>query len=250
MNAAKLSKRFGVEIDPDGLLSLFEVLPDAYFFAKDSQSRIVYLNQASRELLAVKTEADYFGKTDMEFFPPTMAAAYVAEDRMVMSEGPLLNRIWLVHNLSYLLPQWFVSSKVPLVSTKGEVVGIAGVMHQMNSTQLQTRYFQELKPVIEFVESKFAENVSMDHLAAMIPCSRTQLNRRFKTLLHMTPTEFLMAHRIQAARKLLATTDEEVADIAGTVGFCDQSHLTRRFRLVTGETPAAFRRNFQKKSGH
>ena len=29
------------------------------------------------------------------------------------------------------------------------------------------------------------------------------------------------------------------------VGFCDQSHLTRRFRPVMGEIPAAFRRRFQ-----
>ncbi|MBO93797.1 MAG: hypothetical protein CMI32_02715 [Opitutales bacterium] len=55
MNVAKLSGRFGMEINPYGLLSLFEVLPDIYFFAKNNQSRIVYLNQACRELHTVKT---------------------------------------------------------------------------------------------------------------------------------------------------------------------------------------------------
>jgi transcriptional regulator GlxA family with amidase domain len=119
-------------------------------------------------------------------------------------------------------------------------------MYPMNSSHLQDKYFQELKPVIAFVEENYMEDIKMDKLATLINCSRTQLNRRFQALLHMTPTEFLMALRVQAARRLLATTQKDIADIAYESGFCDQSHLTRRFRILTGETPASYRKKIFK----
>ena len=50
--------------------------------------------------------------------------------------------------------------------------------------------------------------------------------------------------RTQAARNLLTTTARTLAEIAVDVGYTDQSHLTKRFREVTGMTPAAYRRQF------
>ena len=246
MDIPSLSERFGVPISANPLFELFNSLPDAYFFVKDKESKFLYLNQACKLICGVKHDEEYYQKNDYDFFPSVMAAAYIEEDLKVMREGSLLNRLWLVHNVSYRLPQWFVSSKVQVLSLDQDVLGIAGVMYPMNSSHLQDKYFQELKPVISYVEENFVEDIKMDKLASLIDCSRTQLNRRFQALLHMTPTEFLMAQRVQAARRLLATTQKEIAEIAYEVGFCDQSHLTRRFRILTGETPASYRKKIFK----
>ena len=242
MDVPSLSERFGVPIIANPLFELFNSLPDAYFFVKNKESKFLYLNQACMLICGVKFKEEYYLKNDYDFFPPAMAAVYIEEDLKVMREGSLLNRLWLVHNVSYRLPQWFVSSKVQILSLDHDVLGIAGVMYPMNSSGLQDKYFQELKPIINYLEEKFMEDIKMDKLASIINCSRTQLNRRFQALIYMTPTEFLMALRVQAARRLLATTQKEIAEIAYEVGFCDQSHLTRRFRLLTGETPASFRK--------
>lgn len=245
MYGMNLDKLYGSYTLSNYLFDLIETLPDVYFFAKDKKSRLLYLNQANFSIFGVKTVEEYFGKDDYHFFPPTMANAYINEDQKVMNKGPILNRVWLVHNLSLRLPQWFVSSKVPVVTTDNEILGIAGAMYSINNSKLKAKYFKELMPVVKYIEENFAHHVMMDNLAELIPCSRTQLNRRFMSLLHMTPTEFLMAQRVQAARHLLANSSMEIIDIAHEVGFCDQSHLTRRFRLVTGETPAAFRKKFR-----
>jgi len=246
MNVPSLSERFGAPISANPLFELFNSLADAYFFVKNKESKFLYLNQACKLICGVKTDEEYYLKNDHDFFPSAMAAAYIEEDLKVMREGSLLNRLWMVHNVSYRLPQWFVSSKVKVLSLKQEVLGIAGVMYPMNSSHLQDKYFQELKPVIAFVEENYMEDIKMDKLATLINCSRTQFNRRFQALLHMTPTEFLMALRVQAARRLLATTQKDIAEIAYESGFCDQSHLTRRFRILTGETPASYRKKIFK----
>ncbi len=60
----------------------------------------------------------------------------------------------------------------------------------------------------------------------------------------MTPMQYLRSVRTQAARRLLTATSRSLAEIAADVGYTDQSHLTKRFREVTGMTPAAYRRRF------
>jgi len=41
---------------------------------------------------------------------------------------------------------------------------------------------------------------------------------------------------------LLGESDLPVASIAAQLGFSDQAHLTKVFRQIVGETPAAWRR--------
>jgi len=44
----------------------------------------------------------------------------------------------------------------------------------------------------------------------------------------------------------LATTLNELSDIAAAAGFCDQSHFCRRFKHATGLSPAEYRLAFQR----
>lgn len=246
MESGTLCERFEADLQPEPFLDLVAGLPEVYLFAKDAQGRFRFLNRQAWEGLGAESEAEALGKTDADFHPPTLAMAYGEEDREVMERGPILNRVWLVHHLGLRLPQWVVSSKAPLRSAEGEVIGVLGAMYRLESAESRARYFQELEPAVRYLEERFDEAVEMDEVAAVVPCSRTQLNRRFRMLLHMTPSQFLVAQRVQKARRLLTTTDREVAEVATAVGFYDQSHFTRRFREVTGQTPAAYRRSFRR----
>jgi hypothetical protein len=48
--------------------------------------------------------------------------------------------------------------------------------------------------------------------------------------------------RVAKAKQLLGTSDLPVASIAAQLGFSDQAHLTKVFRQIVGDTPAAWRR--------
>lgn len=180
----------------------------------------------------------------MDFHPPLMAEAYMSEDRRVMaSRKPLAGQVWLVlHRRSF--PRWYVSTKTPLFDTSGEVIGIAGAMYRIENQRELTRHLQELLPVARYIEKHYAKPIAMSDMAELAGLSMTHFNRRFRQLLRVTPTEYLRSVRVQAAQRLLATTSRSLADIAIDIGFTDQSHLTRRFREVTGMTPAAWRKRF------
>ena len=226
------------------VLSLFDSLPQTYFYAKDTDSRFVKVNQLFLENHGLTDESEALGRSDHDFHPPLMAEAYIREDRRVMaSRQPLPGQVWLVLHRRRV-PRWYVSTKTPLFDAQENVIGVAGAMYRIEEQEELTRYLQELMPVARYIEEHYREVISMKDLASMAGLSSTHFNRRFRQLLRVTPTEYLRWVRIQAAQGLLSTSSRTLAEIAVDVGFTDQSHLTRRFREVTGMTPAAWRKRF------
>lgn len=226
-------------------MELFEHAPGVCFYAKDRASKFVRLNRANLAVYGVSEEESLLGRSDRDFHPPSLAEGYIAEDKRVMDGGkPILNQTWLVPFLNGPL-QWFVSSKIPLRDERGRCVGIAGVMHPIATPKEQMVRFQRLAPAVRHLEQNFREQVSLAELVQSCGLSATHIHRLFQRLLRMSPTEYVLALRLQEARRLLATTDESISSIAVDTGFFDQSHFTKRFRKVTGMTPTQFRKTYQ-----
>jgi AraC family transcriptional regulator len=59
----------------------------------------------------------------------------------------------------------------------------------------------------------------------------------------MSPHQFVVRRRVDAARALLAHDTVPIADIARLVGFRTASHFTTTFRRAVGVTPSVYRRN-------
>lgn len=226
------------------LMDLFEHVPEVCFYAKDRKSRFVRLNRANLAVYGVDDEESLLGRSDRDFHPPSLAEGYIAEDQRVMEIGPVLNQTWLVPFLNGPM-QWFVSSKMPLIGPRGECIGICGVMYPIATPKEQLARFQRLAPAVRYLEERFREHVQLSDLAEYCQLSSTHVHRLFQRLLRMSPAEYLLALRLQEARRLLATTNEPLSEIALRTGFFDQSHFTKRFRKTTGMTPTQFRKTFQ-----
>jgi AraC family transcriptional regulator len=54
-------------------------------------------------------------------------------------------------------------------------------------------------------------------------------------------SSYIRRQRVAAAARLLDADDEPIARIAATVGFADQSHLTRAFVRNMRTTPGRYR---------
>jgi len=228
------------------VMALFDSLPNTAFYAKDLKSRFTRMNALCLHINGATNEEAVIGRTDLDFSPPAMAEAYLAEDRRVIASArPVTGEIWLVFH-TQKLPHWYVSTKVPLFDPKGKVIGLAGAMYGIRQPEERARYFRELIPVIAHIEAQFAQPISMAKMARLAGLSSTHFNRRFQELLRMTPTTYLRTVRVQAARQLLTMTQQTLAAIAADTGFTDQSHFTRCFREITGMTPGEYRKRFQR----
>lgn len=69
--------------------------------------------------------------------------------------------------------------------------------------------------------------------------------KAFRRWYGCTPGQHLREVRVERAQALLSSTTLSLSRIAHETGFADQSHFTRVFRHVTGETPIEFRRRSQ-----
>lgn len=227
-----------------GVLELFDYLPGVIFFAKDLKSRFVAANAAMLSVKQLEKPTDILGRTDLDFHPPALAQAYIAEDREIMeSNRPLANQSWFVIDQNGR-PGWFRSSKTPLHSRDGKVVGIAGVRYAISTPDERRHQFQNLTAAIQFLEENYTDSISAAQLAEIAGLSVTHFNRRFSELFRMSPNRFLQSLRIDKARHLLAFSEDPIGEIAIESGFYDQSHLHRHFSKVTGMTPRQYRERY------
>lgn len=91
------------------------------------------------------------------------------------------------------------------------------------------------------IENEFAFPLSLARIAAEVGVHPVHLARQFRMAHGCTVGEYIRMVRVTFARHQLTASDHQIADIAVDAGFADQSHLSKSFRRVTGESPAAYR---------
>jgi AraC family transcriptional regulator, transcriptional activator FtrA len=89
-----------------------------------------------------------------------------------------------------------------------------------------------------------AEDWPVERMAKDCNMSLRTFLRRFKDATGMTPGDWLMAERVEAAKTLLCGSDLGIDMIAMTVGFGSAHALRHHFRNRTGLPPSTFRHRF------
>jgi AraC-like DNA-binding protein len=100
---------------------------------------------------------------------------------------------------------------------------------------------------LEFMRKNLRRDISRDETAKYAGISPSHFSRLLKERTGRTYSELLRQCRIDLANDLLLTTEQSLAEIADSCGFCDQSHFTRVFQDVKGITPKQLRPNFRAK---
>ncbi len=100
---------------------------------------------------------------------------------------------------------------------------------------------ERLRRVLDHVEARLGEDLSLAELAAVACLSPCHFSRCFKRAVGEGPQRYVLRRRVERAREMIRRTDQPLAAIAQALGFADQSHFTNAFRRETGETPARFR---------
>ena len=92
------------------------------------------------------------------------------------------------------------------------------------------------------IQANIGQRLAIEDLARVANLSASHFSRAFKRSFGESVHRYVMCKRVELAQGLMLGTSEELSRIALTCGMSDQSHLTRWFRRVVGETPASWRR--------
>jgi AraC family transcriptional regulator len=93
----------------------------------------------------------------------------------------------------------------------------------------------------EVLNDRYADPLSLDDIADAVGVEPERLARGFRRAFGESLGDYLRRIRVNAAARLLASTDEPISRVAGEVGFADQSHLTRWFARYLETTPGRYR---------
>lgn len=100
---------------------------------------------------------------------------------------------------------------------------------------------QMAQAVIELIQKRYGENLTLSELAAELKVSPYHLQRVFKRTTGHTPAKQLLQTRMSEAKRLLTATELPIAELAAQVGFRTASHFTAVFKKEAGCTPHEYR---------
>jgi len=120
-----------------------------------------------------------------------------------------------------------------LLAAREAVLEHAGTTHTPVADVPLARRLREL------LDARLAEPLTIADAARELTANPSHLVRVFSRAYGIAPHRYLVARRVDAARRQLLSGSRP-ADVAVRTGFHDQAHLTRHFRRVLGVTPARF----------
>ena len=116
-----------------------------------------------------------------------------------------------------------------------------------NTTERTTKKerIKDLERARDFLHAHFAEPNSLARIVELTGMQPTYLARAFRHRYGCTVGEYVRRLRIEVACRELSDSEKPLACIAQNAGFFDQSHFSKTFKLLMGQSPAAYRKLFR-----
>lgn len=94
------------------------------------------------------------------------------------------------------------------------------------------------------LKNSYEQIHSLEEVMEDLPSSRRNLIRRFKQSVGMTPIKYLQYIKIEAAKRALEETDQNIMEVMLNIGYTDMKNFRNLFKKFTGLTPKAYRDKF------
>ena len=106
----------------------------------------------------------------------------------------------------------------------------------------QNSQYRKLQPAFAYMREHYAQKIRISDLSSLLHVCDDRLIRLFREVTGDTPVAWLNSLRVEACLRLLAGTDDSLADIAEKTGFGSAAYMTRVFRQKLNATPGQYRR--------
>ncbi|MCA1516117.1 AraC family transcriptional regulator [Bradyrhizobium sp. NBAIM01] len=121
---------------------------------------------------------------------------------------------------------------------------ISTISRSSEPWQVQTAGLPEyqLRRLQDFIESNLEGEITLAAMASACGIGTKSFVRAFAATTGKSPYQYVIAARVERAKRLIEQNQQGLAEIALRCGFSHQEHLTRAFRRLTGQTPGRYRR--------
>lgn len=134
--------------------------------------------------------------------------------------------------------------------TTSRCPGSAGILREANPARLSTGQSPwQMRRVQAVIAARIGEAISNRELAAEVRLSVSHFARAFRRSFGHAPHAYVLARRVAHAKHLMSSTEDPLAQVAVSCGFCDQAHFSKVFRQVEKTTPHRWRAHSRAAAG-
>ncbi len=203
-------------------------------YVKDTEGRFILINEANRKTLGLDRATDAIGKSVQEFFPGNIAAIYEQDDLQVMrSRQAIYEREEPFVDASGRSGT-YLTSKMPLFSKEGAVLGIVGVSRDITGRKRAEEELRRLTASLEHAQATARLgsweldpstgqgwwSSEMYHLFGMDPSDGCPSFEQFLEIIHPEDREEIRACFGRAVKTGLKDVVRfRVADLRGSVRY-------------------------------
>lgn len=116
-------------------------------------------------------------------------------------------------------------------------------VNSLTAVKASTRIerYRRLQLARDYIDDNYNSTLTISEIASVACLSTHHFLRSFKQLFHVTPYQYITMRRVEAAQRLLKTTDLPVSAICYDLGFESPSSFSGLFRRRTGVSPEQYR---------
>lgn len=148
------------------------------------------------------------------------------------------------HRIGNLAGEWVLALARGKKPPRNPCLVDAGPVVVRQSTSQQAVDDADLRRTLEYLRSRFREDLTFGGVCRELRLNRRSLERKFAAFLRETPAQYLARIRLDAARTLLVDTNLPAAIIADRCGFGTPERFSTNFREAFGISPIRYRRRF------
>ncbi|MDP4183411.1 MAG: AraC family transcriptional regulator, partial [Bacillota bacterium] len=93
-----------------------------------------------------------------------------------------------------------------------------------------------------FIDDNFDKNLSLEQVAKYAHLNATYFSELFKKETGMSFVDYKTHLRIENAKNLLTTTNDNIEKISSSLGYSDSKYFSKLFKKITGFTPHDFKK--------
>ena len=111
--------------------------------------------------------------------------------------------------------------------------------------RFQNEYIR-IVDAINYIDKNFREPIKLSELAQMVHMNQNYFSTYFKNVMNCSVSTYIIRRRLKHACLRLATTEENIIEIASESGFDNVPYFNRTFKKHLGMTPKEYRNNANK----
>ena len=154
-------------IDERYLLQTFLANTPDHVYFKDAESRFTQISRSLVRWMGVETETNALGLTDFDFFADEHASAAREDELRVMRTGEAIVDLEEREVFPDGRITWVSTTKVPLYSRDGRVIGIFGLSRDITARKLAEERAQEQALELERLTGELGELAVHDALTGL-----------------------------------------------------------------------------------